>query len=113
MNVRPSDGPGPSLYLPPTQRGGRGVIAIVPATGELAWQFNATVSGILTTASDVLFTGDKDGYFRALDARTGRELWNILLGRFNFMTPMTYAVNGRQYVSITVGNGLFTFALPQ
>jgi len=42
-----------------------------------------------------------------------RELWQILLGRFNFMSPMTYAVNGRQYVSITVGNGLFTFALPQ
>jgi glucose dehydrogenase len=88
-------------------------LAIVPATGEQAWQFNATVSGILTTASDVLFFGDKDGYFRALDARTGRELWNILLGRFSFMSPMTYAVNGRQYVSIVVGNGLFTFALPQ
>ena len=97
----------------PTQLGGRGVIAIVPATGEQAWQFTGTVKGILTTASHVLFTGDTDGYFRALDARTGRELWNILLGRFSFMSPMTYAVNGRQYVSIAVGNGLFTFALPQ
>ena len=89
------------------------MIAIVPATGEQAWQFTGTVKGILTTASHVLFTGDTDGYFRALDARTGRELWNILLGRFSFMSPMTYAINGRQYVSIAVGNGLFTFALPQ
>jgi alcohol dehydrogenase (cytochrome c) len=97
----------------PNQGRGRGVLAIVPATGEQAWQFNGTVSGILTTASHVLFTGDRDGYFRAVDARTGRELWNILLGRFTVMSPMTYAVNGRQYVSIAVANGLFTFALPQ
>ena len=105
--------PPPGERPGPTQPGGRGVIAILPATGDPAWQFSATVHGLLTTASHVLFIVDLDGYFRALDARTGRELWKILLGRFNFMSPMTYAVNGRQYVSIVVGNGLFTFALPQ
>ena len=53
------------------------VIAIDPRTGEQKWkfdQFDVTDSGILTTASDLLFTGGREGYFYALDARTGALL---------------------------------------
>jgi alcohol dehydrogenase (cytochrome c) len=92
------------------------VIAISPATGDPTWQVTVKTAGLLTTASNLLFTGDRDGYFRALDARTGRELWKVLLasaGLGTFMSPMTYAVNGRQYVAIVVGNGLFTFGLQE
>jgi alcohol dehydrogenase (cytochrome c) len=92
------------------------VIAISPATGDPTWRVTVKTAGLLTTASGVLFTGDRDGYFRALDARTGRELWKMLLasaGLGTFMSPMTYAVNGHQYVSIAVGNGLFTFGLQE
>ncbi|HEX9705615.1 MAG TPA: PQQ-binding-like beta-propeller repeat protein, partial [Gemmatimonadales bacterium] len=104
--------------IPGPGRRGRGpdvaVLAISSLTGDQAWRVTVKTAGILTTASNVLFTGDRDGYFRALDARTGRELWKVLLasaGLGTFMSPMTYAVNGRQYVSIVVGNGLFTFRL--
>ena len=94
---------------------GRGtVIAIDPATGQHKWrfeQFDVTDSGILTTATDLLFTGGREGYFYALDARTGEPLWRASLGGQIVMGPITYAVNGRQYVSVISGNSLVTFGL--
>ena len=65
----------------------------------------------MTTASDLLFSGGKEGYFYALDARDGRLLWRIALGGQVNAGPMTYAVAGKQYVAINVGSALFTFAL--
>jgi alcohol dehydrogenase (cytochrome c) len=71
-----------------------------------------TDSGILTTASDVLFTGSRDGSFYALDAKTGTELWRIAVGGQVVAGPMTYRVAGKQYVAIAAGNTMFAFALP-
>jgi alcohol dehydrogenase (cytochrome c) len=110
---RPGQPPADDPVVLPNRRVIGSVIAINPLTGVQAWEFPMNTSGILTTASNVLFTGDRKGYLRALDARTGRELWHVLLGFGTEMTPMTYSVEGRQYVSIVVGNGLFTFALRQ
>lgn len=94
---------------------GRGVVkALDPNTGQERWrfeQYDVTDSGILTTASDLLFTGGREGYFYALDARTGRVLWKAALGGQIVMGPITYAVNGRQYVSVISGNALVTFGL--
>ena len=90
------------------------VIAIDPRTGEHKWkfdQFDVTDSGILTTASDLLFTGGREGYFHALDARTGALLWKAALGGQVVMGPITYAVEGKQYVSVISGNSLVTFGL--
>jgi len=90
------------------------VMAIDPATGEKRWtfeQYDVTDSGILTTATDLLFTGGREGYFYALDARTGAELWRASLGGQIVNGPITYAVNGRQYVSVISGPSLVTFAL--
>jgi alcohol dehydrogenase (cytochrome c) len=90
------------------------VRALDPHTGERKWEFkmtDATDSGILTTASDVLFTGGREGYFFALEARTGSLLWKASLGGPIVMGPMTYAVNGKQYVAAAAGNSLFVFAL--
>ena len=53
---------------------------------------------MLTTASDMLFSGARDGSFFALDARTGKLLWQTNLGPSVAAGPMTYAVNGKQYV---------------
>ena len=55
---------------------------------------------MLTTASDVLFSGGRDGSFYALDARDGKLLWQTNLGPSVASSPMTYAINGKQYVSI-------------
>jgi alcohol dehydrogenase (cytochrome c) len=68
-------------------------------------------AGILTTASDVLFSGNREGYFFALDARTGKELWKRYLGGGVAASPITFLVDGQQYVSIAAGHALFTFGL--
>ena len=68
-------------------------------------------SGVLTTATDLLFTASRDGYFYALDARTGELLWRASLGGQGANGPITYAVDGAQYVAVAAGNALSVFAL--
>ncbi len=88
--------------------------ALDPATGDLRWEFPIkprTRAGVLATAGDLVFSGSVDGYFYALDAVTGAELWHIGLGGPVHASPMTYAVDAQQYVTMTVGNVLYTFAL--
>ncbi len=63
-------------------------------------------SGVLTTAGDVLFYGTMDGWFKALDARTGAELWRFKLPSGIIGNPMTYiGPDGKQYVAIYSGVG--------
>jgi len=95
----------------PARTGYAAVFALTPDTGKPTWEFRTPTSGVLTTASNVLFTGARDRYFHALDARSGRELWKMNLGGAVEAAPITYAVNGRQYVAITTGAALFVFAL--
>lgn len=90
--------------------------AFDPKSGELKWQFrmtDVTDSGVLTTASDLLFAGGREGYFFALDARTGTELWRANVGGQVSAGPMTYAVGGKQHVAIAAGSVLFVYALRQ
>ena len=90
--------------------------AIDPTTGDIAWEFPITPrsrAGVLATGGDLVFSADPDGYFFALDARSGEPLWNIALGGPVNAQPMTYAVNGQQYVTMTVGNTVYTFGLDQ
>jgi len=98
-----------------TEDEGYGTIrAFDPKTGARKWEFkmaDVSMSGILTTASDVLFAGGREGYFWAIDARTGAELWKANLGGEVASGPMTYSVNGRQYVSVSAGSTLFTYVL--
>jgi alcohol dehydrogenase (cytochrome c) len=90
------------------------VRAIDPLTGQRRWEFkmnDVTDAGVLTTASDLLFSGGREGYFFALDARIGKLLWKATLGGVVASGPMTYSVDGRQYVSVAAGHSLFAFAL--
>ncbi len=90
------------------------VMAMNPHTGELAWkfeQFDVSDSGMLTTKSDLLFTGGREGHFHALDAWTGELLWKASLGGQIVMAPITFMVDGKQYVSVISGHTLVTFAL--
>ena len=99
-----------------TDEAGTGAILAIDAlTGEPRWKFEMTdviTSGILTTASDLLFTGARSGYFQALNARTGELLWRASLGGQIINGPMTYQVDGTQYVAVIAGHSLSTFALP-
>ena len=100
-----------------TEEAGSGaVVAIDPATGEERWRFNmtdVTSSGILTTATDLLFTGNREGYFHALDATSGELLWRSTLGGMIANGPMSFAVDGHQFVAAAAGNNLFVFGLPE
>jgi alcohol dehydrogenase (cytochrome c) len=98
-----------------TEEEGYGAVrAFDPKTGERKWEFkmtDVTWAGVLTTASDLLFSGGREGYFYALDDRTGQLLWKASLGGQINSAPMSYALHGRQYVAVSAGTALFTFAL--
>lgn len=94
--------------------GNGSIVAMDPRTGQPRWKYelyDVTDSGMLTTASDLLFTGDREGYFKVLDARTGELLWKAVLGGQIVMAPVTYMVNGKQYLTVVSGNSMVTFAL--
>jgi alcohol dehydrogenase (cytochrome c) len=99
-----------------TSAAGRGIVqAIDPLTGVAKWKFemvDVTDTGIFTTATDLLVTGGREGFLLAFDARTGTLLWKTNLGAQMLNNPITYAVNGKQYIASAAGLSLFVFALP-
>ena len=108
--------PAPAINRRLPEEGYGAVQAFDPKTGEKRWEFrmaDVTDSGVLTTASDLVFSGGREGYFFALDARTGALLWRINAGGSIASGPMTYAIGGRQYVAISAGSALFAYALRQ
>jgi alcohol dehydrogenase (cytochrome c) len=90
--------------------------AIDPTTGLIKWEFNYTSvsgSGVLTTASGVVFAGDGDGNIMAFDSRTGKNLWHYQLGfSMRATAGTTYMLDGRQYLLVPAGSMLTAFALP-
>ena len=66
----------------------------------------------MTTAGRLLFFGDDAESLEAVDAVNGKALWHFNTGQEISSSPMTYAVNGRQYVVIAAGSDVFSFTLP-
>jgi alcohol dehydrogenase (cytochrome c) len=90
------------------------VRAIDPISGERRWEFRVarpSLSGLLSTASGLVFGGDFDGNLYALDARTGERLWTYQTGAPIYAAPMTFALDGTQYVLLGSGTTLTAFAL--
>jgi alcohol dehydrogenase (cytochrome c) len=86
-----------------------------PQTLEPKWEHrmtDITWGGVLATASDLVFSGGREGYFLALDGRSGSLLWRASVGGQVNAGPMSFAVNGKQYVAVAAGNALFAYALP-
>ena len=91
------------------------VRAIDPTTSQIKWEMkhlSPSWSGVLSTAGELVFTGDAEGNFMALDAATGKILWHFQCGASVYASPMTYAIDGQQYVAIAAGSTLFAFGLP-
>ena len=91
------------------------VRAIDPATSQVKWELkhlSPSWSGVLSTAGGLVFTGDAEGNFMALDAASGKILWHFQCGASVYASPMSYAMDGRQYVAIAAGTTLFAFGLP-
>jgi len=91
--------------------------ALDPATGERLWEFEYPTpsgAGLLTTASGLIFSGDEQGNLLALNSRTGELLWSYQMGAPLWGTsPITYMVDGRQYLLAPAGTNLTAWALPQ
>jgi len=90
--------------------------AIDVKTGERQWEFrypSATMAGVMTTASGLVFAGDHEGNFMAFEASSGRNLWHYQTGsRIWGAAAMTHVLDGRQHVLIPSGTTLVAFALP-
>jgi PQQ-dependent dehydrogenase (methanol/ethanol family) len=99
------------------------LVALDPATGKVRWKSERPQwvwSGTLATAGGLVFMGETDGWFRAYDAATGAVLWSFFCGAGVDASPITYELDGRQYIAVAAGgirysqlkgNSLFVFAL--
>jgi alcohol dehydrogenase (cytochrome c) len=101
----------------PGEHGQKILMAYNPETGKLAWQYPQigtadSWGGTMTTAGGLVFFADDAESFEAVDAHTGKPLWHFNTGQSMHASPMSYAVEGKQYVAIAVGSDVFTFALP-
>lgn len=91
------------------------VRAIDPANGQMRWEFRHTStswSGLLSTAGGLLFTGDSEGNFIALEAASGKPLWHFQTGAAVYAAPMAFAIDGKEYIAIAAGSSLYAFGLP-
>jgi alcohol dehydrogenase (cytochrome c) len=89
--------------------------AIDPKTGKIAWRHrypigNGGGGGLLATAGKLVFAGDAGGNIVAHDAVTGKPLWHSRIGNVT-NTPITYRIDGRQYLLVATGDQLFSFVL--
>ncbi len=97
---------------------GKGVIeAIDYQTGKIRWSHElgpeGSGAGVLTTDSGLTFTGDAMGNFLALDSKNGNTLWHAGSGSHIVSSPITYELDGRQYILMSSGGVLFAWALPE
>lgn len=86
-------------------------------TGKVVWNHElgngGTIAGILTTAGHLLFTADNSGNLLALDPATGKTLWHLNVGGDLVASPMSYQLDGRQYLLVPIQDMLYAFSLPQ
>ena len=83
-------------------------------TGKLEWEFrlhSPPWAGVLTTAGGLVFGGSQEGDFYALDAETGKPLWQFQTGGAIRANPISFSMDGAQQVVIAAGSVLFVFGL--
>jgi len=100
----------------PGERGQKILLAYDLDSATFRWRYpqaaGRSAAGTMTTASGLVFFGDDTEAFEAVDANTGKPLWHFNTGQSLRASPMSYAVNGKQYVAIAAGSDVFSFALP-
>ena len=102
----------PANEAPPSD----GVQAFDPETGKTQWKFQLSqgglAPGVLATAGGLVFAASTEGNLFALDAKTGEVLWHFTTGAIISSSPMSYSVEGKQYVAVTSSGIVYSFALP-
>lgn len=82
--------------------------AMDPKTGKVAWEHKEKLplwAGVLATKGGLVFTGTGDGYLKAFDDKTGKELWSFQTGTGIISPPITWKMDGEQYIGVTTGYG--------
>ncbi|MEP7207168.1 MAG: PQQ-binding-like beta-propeller repeat protein [Casimicrobiaceae bacterium] len=110
--------------IPGEEQSGR-LVAVNLDTGKVAWGVKTPqplIGGVLATAGDLVFNGEANGWFKAFDAQSGKELWRYNCGAGVNAPAVSYTVNGKQYVAVAAGgnnqidakrgNSVFVFAVP-
>jgi PQQ-dependent dehydrogenase (methanol/ethanol family) len=110
--------------IPGEKQWGR-LAAVNIDTGKMVWKADTEqplMGGVLATAGGLVFTGEGNGMFNAYDAKTGKKLWSFNCGAGVNAPPVSYTVNGKQYIAVAAGgntqldfkrgNSVFVFALP-
>ena len=90
------------------------VRALNPNTGKLVWEFRLKSppwAGVLSTAGGLVFGGSNEGNFYALDAHTGQALWDFQTGSSLESNPISFLVDGQQYIAVAAGRAVFVFGL--
>lgn len=88
--------------------------ALDASTGKMKWEFTLHTppwSGVMATAGGLVFGGSDEGNFFALDSANGKPLWDFQTGGQMVSNPMSFAVDGKQYVAMAAGRALFVFGL--
>jgi alcohol dehydrogenase (cytochrome c) len=102
---------------PPNRRPEKILLAYDVTSGKFAWRYpqigaGHSSGGTMTTAGGLTFFGDDAESFEAIDAQSGAPLWHFHTGQLMHASPMSFAVDGKQYVAIASGSDVFAFALP-
>jgi alcohol dehydrogenase (cytochrome c) len=103
--------------LPPGEQARKTLLALSLPEGRPVWRYpqighGDSWGGTLTTAGGLVFFGDDADFVEAVDARTGRALWHFNTGQKIDASPMSYAVDGVQYMVVSAGSDVFAFSLP-
>jgi alcohol dehydrogenase (cytochrome c) len=103
--------------LPPGEHNQKILLALSARDGKVVWRYpqagrGDSWGGTLATAAGLVFFADDTGSFEAVDGSTGRALWHFNTGQSMHASPMTYSVDGVQYVAIAAGSDVFAFSLP-
>jgi alcohol dehydrogenase (cytochrome c) len=109
-------GRGEATRRPQLREPVQGVMAWDPAKGQKVWSFpltrNSLSAGVLATRGGVVFAASAEGWLYGLDATSGQPLWKYYTGGAISASPVSYAVDGRQYVAVAAGAQVVSFALP-
>jgi len=102
---------------PPGEHGQKILLAFDLDTSAIRWRYAQangrwSAAGTMATSSGLVFFGDNSESFEAVEAKSGKPLWHFHTGQPLHASPMSYAVNGKQYVAIAAGSDVFSFALP-
>jgi alcohol dehydrogenase (cytochrome c) len=106
---------GDSESITPDDKARGAVVALDALSGKQKWEFphfSESWAGVLTTQGGLAFSGNEEGYFIALDAGTGKVLWRSALGGPISASPISYSVQGKQYVAVASRTGVFAFSIP-